>query len=116
MKRLPPIIITGILASILITPFASSAFASLKPQVKPPELRVPKTDYPIGESCVVTVDSIAGHRAFSSVQANANPGFTSTDVVKGILTRVDDSWMVLKEGTYENWIPRNKILLFRVSL
>jgi hypothetical protein len=109
-------ILTGILVSILITPFASSAFANLKPQLKAPELRVPKTDYPIGENCVVTVDSLAGPRPFSSIQANANPGFVSTDVVKGVLTRVDDSWMVLKEGTYENWIPRNKILLLRVSL
>jgi hypothetical protein len=112
----PPIIITGILVSILITPFASNAFANLKPQVKAPELRMPKIEYPIGENCVVTVDSFAGSRPVSSVQANANPGFVGTDIVKGVLTRVDDSWMVLKEGTYENWIPRNKVLLLRISL
>ncbi len=115
MKRFPLILTTGILASILITPFASSAFASLQSQVKAPELRIPKIEYPIGQNCVVTVDPLAATKPAYPGQARINSGFVTQDTVRGVLIRVDESWMILQEGTNENWIPRNKILMVRVG-
>ncbi len=34
---------------------------------------------------------------------------------EGTLVRVDADWVVLKDGNFENWIPRDKVLLIRVA-
>lgn len=115
MKTIPLLLAAGILASILVAPFASNTFAALQSQTKAPELRIPKIEYPIGENCVITVDPVASNKPLYSGQPKLTPGFIAPDTVRGVLTRVDESWIVLQEGTNENWIPRNKVLLLRVG-
>lgn len=73
---------------------------------------------PIGSACVVTLDPYrdretpgAGARRDGTVRSGIEAG----DIVTGTLVRSDEQWVVLRDGTYENWIPRDKVLLIRAS-
>lgn len=37
------------------------------------------------------------------------------NVLQGDFLPINTEWLVLKEGNYENWIPRDKVLSMRVS-
>lgn len=115
MKPFPLILTACVFATVLITPIASSAFATLQSQAKTPELRLPRIEYPLGQNCVITVDPLAASKPVYAGQTKINSGFIAPDTVRGVLIRVDESWMVLQEGINENWIPRNKVLLLRVG-
>jgi hypothetical protein len=115
MKTSPLILTACVFGAVLIAPFASSAFASLHAQARTPDLRLPKTEYPIGENCVITVDPSASSLPSYPGQTRINTGFVAPGSVRGVLTKVDDQWLILKEGINENWIPRDKVLLLRVG-
>ncbi len=64
--------------------------------------------HPIGQRCVVTLD----------LQINLPllpKGLSSDGTIEGFLVSVNADWVVLKDGNYENWIPRDKVLLMRAS-
>ncbi len=73
---------------------------------------------PVGCSCVVTLDPqrdretpTGGTRRDGTLRS----GIESGGIVTGTLVRCDAQWVVLRDGTYENWIPRDKVLSMRVS-
>lgn len=70
---------------------------------------------PLNRSCVVTVDPRAESKREVVGQGNKISGFAAPDTAEGILVQMDSEWLVLRDGSYENWIPRNKVLLIRVS-
>lgn len=73
-----------------------------------------KQAYPYGQECIVTVDPQA-QRAIP-VNAQSDPsGFQADGTLRGQLTYLSEEWCVLKDGTFENWIPRGKVLLIRAS-
>lgn len=41
---------------------------------------------------------------------------TEIEIVRGNLLAMTTDWVVLKEGSYENWIPRDKVITLRASL
>ena len=115
MKTSPLILTACVFGAVLIAPIASNAFATLQAQPRTPELRLTKTEYPIGENCVITVDPSAISQPSYPGQTRINTGFIASSSVRGVLTKVDDQWIVLKEGINENWVPRDKVLLLRVG-
>ena len=80
-----------------------------------PNTGAPALDYPIGMRCVVTVDPLANSKPVVAGTANKVTGFVAPDTAEGTLIRIDDEWIVLRDGSYDDWIPRNKIILMHVS-
>ena len=69
----------------------------------------------MGLRCVVTLDPKAGRESRHDSETMKKTGLTPEVTVEGSLVSIDDQWLVLKDGTYENWIPRDKVLFMRVS-
>jgi hypothetical protein len=40
---------------------------------------------------------------------------TEVETLRGDLIAMTDDWIVLKEGSFENWIPRDKVITLRAS-
>jgi hypothetical protein len=72
-------------------------------------------DYPIGTHCVVTVDPLAGSKPIVARTANKVTGFVAPDTAEGNLIRIDEEWVVLRDGSSDAWIPRNKIIMMYFS-
>ena len=58
---------------------------------------------PIGAICEV--------RVLASIMSSK----TEIEIVKGNLLAMTSDWIVLKEGTFENWVPREKVITLRAS-
>lgn len=73
-----------------------------------------KLAYPYDKECIVTIDPQAA-RAIP-VNAQSDPsGFQPDGTLRGQLIYLSEEWCVLKDGTFENWIPRQKVLVIRAS-
>lgn len=70
--------------------------------------------YPVGRRCVITLDPQDPGKKREG-QANADNYRVLDNKLEGELLWVGPEWLVLKDGKYENWIPRDKILAMRVS-
>ncbi len=116
MKRFPLFVLAGVISLAAIPPFASSLLANMQPPGNPPEWRDPGTNHPLGRDCVVTVDPQDKRTPVYAGIQNIVTGFDAPDTVRGTLIRVDDDWLVLRDGKSENWIPRNKVLLIHVCI
>lgn len=88
----------------------STPAAHAQQAAKPAESKIP-----FGQLCIVTLDPRAERTRHPVGDSLKETGLTVHDSVEGTLVRVDDEWLVLKDGTYENWIPRDKVLFMRVS-
>jgi hypothetical protein len=71
-------------------------------------------EVPTGMDCVVTVERQAWS---NSAQAKPDPvsGFHPDYTLRGKIIHWGADWVVLEDGTYENWISRDKVLAVRVS-
>ncbi len=78
--------------------------------VAPAEMKAP-----FGQLCIVTLDPRAERTVKPAAEALKKTSLTGDDTVEGTLVRVDEEWLVLKDGSYENWIPRDKVLFMRAS-
>ena len=79
----------------------------------PPVPRESRVEYPLNRTCVVTVDPRAMSKPEIAGQANKVSGFVAPDTAEGILIHLDSEWLVLRDGSEENWIPRAKVLMVR---
>jgi hypothetical protein len=70
---------------------------------------------PVGLRCIVTLDPRATGNSTPGLSVQEKTGLTAEDTVEGTLVSTGGDWLVLKDGTYENWIPRDKVLFMRVS-
>ena len=70
---------------------------------------------PVGQPCVVTLDPLAERVLGPVKESLEKTGLTPEGTVEGTLISMDREWVVLKDGTYESWIPRDKVLLIRAS-
>jgi len=116
MKRFPLFLLAGVISMTVIAPFAPNLLASIQPASTSPEWNDPAKNYPIGRDCVVTVDPLAGSTAQYAGDANVITGFAAPDTVRGVLIRIDEHWLVLRDGRSENWIPRHKVILLHVCV
>lgn len=115
MKRTPLILIGAaalLLLTVLWTPDLRAAARSTEAPPAPVEVRV---DYPLNRECVVTVDPRALSQSETAGLANKTTGFVAPDTVEGTLVRLDDGWLVLRDGRHDNWIPIDKVLMVHVS-
>lgn len=78
-----------------------------------PEKLPAAAETPINCRCVVTVDP--QYRAPDNQEQSPKAGFIGPNMLEGIVVRMDQEWLVLKDGSFENWIPRDKVLTVRVS-
>ncbi|MCW1885944.1 hypothetical protein OKA04_14490 [Luteolibacter flavescens] len=79
-----------------------------------PGTSVANGDNPLGKKCVVSVDARAIREGRSGTEMTSS-GFEADGTVKGELIRLSSEWCVLKNGTVENWIPTEKVLMIKVS-
>lgn len=70
---------------------------------------------PLGRLCVVTLDPRIDRGAKAAGESFKKAGVTADSTVEGTLVTWDQEWIMLRDGTYENWIPRDKVLMIRVS-
>ena len=73
-----------------------------------------KVAYPYGQECILTLDPIAERTIQTTSQASQS-GFQADGTMRGQLIYMSDEWCVLKDGSFENWVPRGKVLSMRVS-
>lgn len=75
-----------------------------------------KVTFPYGLECVITLDrnTLTWDPAASALPPGPS-GFYDDWTARGHLIYLNDEWCVLKDGTYEDWIPRRKILMIRAS-
>lgn len=92
------------------TPTVSKGTSNHDTGPGPQESRI---EYPINRECVVTVDPRASSKPVIAGEANKVTGFVAPDTAEGILMHMDSEWLVLRDGSEENWIPRAKVLMIR---
>lgn len=110
MKTFPFSSLPG--AAIAFVIAASPSLAPAQSASLPEKLPAP-AELPINLRCVVTLDP--ENHSTDAAEQSSKSGFTGPNILEGVVIRIDQDWLVLKDGNYENWIPRNKILTVRVS-
>jgi hypothetical protein len=80
-----------------------------------PGAAAPEVDLPMNCTCIVTVDPRVGPKPEYPGEANAISGFFAPDTARGTLIRLDDQWVVLRDGYHENWIPMRKVVMIRAA-
>lgn len=94
--------------------FLSLIGSDVSAQNPPATSSNPAVELPLGLRCVVTLDPAAPDRTIPVEPLRAS-GFYAPNTTEGTLVRLDADWVVLRDGNYDNWIPRNKVLLLRSS-
>lgn len=75
-----------------------------------------KLTFPYGMECVITLDRNTLHLDLpTTALPPGTSGFYDDWTARGELIYLNEEWCVLKDGTYEDWIPRSKILMIRAS-
>lgn len=114
MKRNSLLIFGGsaMVATLLFwTPAVSKGINNTDLPLGPQEARI---EHPLNRDCVVTVDPRASSKPVIAGEANKVSGFVAPDTAEGILIHMDSDWLVLRDGSEENWIPQAKVLMIRV--
>ncbi len=107
MKRILPLL-AGVAAIAVTVSFWSPAAQAQQPVAE-------GVKSPVGQPCVVTLDPLAERVLGPVKESLEKTGLTPEGTVEGTLVFMDREWLVLKDGTYESWIPRDKVLLIRAS-
>jgi hypothetical protein len=93
---------------------AVAIFVPRTAEAQPPSVKpVGPVESPVGLECVVTVEI----EAWMNTTPNASQpgGFHPDYTVRGKVLELGREWVVLKDGNFENWISRDKIVSMRVS-
>jgi len=93
---------------------AGVSYVELRAQSPATSASGTKVQYPYGAECVLTLDPRA-ERPITTAAPATNSGFQSDFTLRGQMIYMSEEWCVLKDGTFENWIPRDRILNVRVS-
>lgn len=96
---------------IICSVWLQSDQAGARTTIRQPITAGNQIDFPLGLRCVVTVDTRSAPKPEVAGQANLVTGFAAPDATEGILIRMDADWVVLRDGSDENWVPMNKVLL-----
>jgi hypothetical protein len=93
---------------------AAAIFIPKVAEAQPPQSKREAIDWPIGAECVLTFETqswIGGPATPPGQASGIRPDYT----IQGKITYWGPDWVVVKEGTYENWVARDKILTIRAS-
>ena len=93
---------------------AGVSYVELRAQSPATSAAGTKVQYPYGGECILTLDPRA-ERAIANSTPATNSGFQADFTLRGQLIYMSEEWCVLKDGTFENWIPRDRVLNLRVS-
>jgi len=115
MKHQSMILLACAIPLFIYATWAPDVLAAARSQPTAPIPGAPAVDYPLGLRCVVTVDPLAASKPVVAESFNKATGFAAPDIAEGVLIRMDNEWLVLRDGYHDDWIPRNKIILMHVS-
>jgi hypothetical protein len=104
-------LLAGAAVVAVAMPFFSQPSQAQQPAGNPGEKAL---SYPVGVRCVVTLNPEAPATRRSGA-VNGDTYEVIGNVIQGDFMAISSEWLVLKEGNYENWIPRDKVLSMRVS-
>ncbi len=105
---------------LLAVALAGVSYFELRAQNAPSPASGTTLAYPYNQECILTLDPRSERRESTSTQSSP-AGFLSDSTYRGELTLrgqliyMSAEWCVLKDGTFENWVPREKVLSLRVS-
>lgn len=96
---------------------AVSLLLSARPLSVVEKIGPPKSDIylPLNLECVLTIEDEAWMANAGSRSPGPSSGFLPDFTIQGKLLEVGPEWVVIGEGTYENWISRDKVVSIRVS-
>jgi hypothetical protein len=114
MKHQTMILLACAIPVLSYATWAPDVLAAVRSHPAAPIAGAPAVDYPLGLRCVVTVDPLAASKPVVAGTFNKVTGFVAPDIAEGVLIRMDDEWLVLRDGCNDDWIPRNKIILIHV--
>jgi hypothetical protein len=69
---------------------------------------------PTGKRCEVTLDPRVASKKRSGGPAS-DFWEVRNQVIDGTVVALTSDWLVLKDGNFDHWIPREKILTLRIS-
>jgi hypothetical protein len=75
----------------------------------------PELALPLDLECVVTIENQAWMANLPTQSPGASSGFRADFTIQGKLIQLNPDWVVIKDGTYENWISRDKVMNIRAS-
>lgn len=77
----------------------------------------PKADllFPLNTECVVSIGNEAWMENARSHAPGPASGFLPDFTIQGKLLVVSPEWIVIGEGSYENWISRDRVVNIRAS-
>ena len=104
-------LLAGAAVVAAIVPFFTQPSQAQQPVGSPAEKTL---SYPVGSRCVVTLNPADAAKTRQG-QTNSDVYQVTDNKVQGDFLSINAEWLVLKEGNYENWIPRDKVLSMRVS-
>ena len=110
MKPILPFL-AGVAVIAATVPFFTQPSQAQQPAGHPAD-KMPA--YPVGTRCVVTLNPADAAKTREG-QTNGDVYRVADNKVQGEFLAINADWLVLKEGNYENWIPRDKVLSMRVS-
>lgn len=109
MKTKITLFVAGVVAvSLFLT---DRPFAGME-KTLPPQ---PDVLIPLNLECIVTIENQVWMENSASRAPGPPSGFLPDFTIQGKLLRVSPDWIVIGEGTYENWISRDKIINIRAS-
>jgi hypothetical protein len=115
MKRQSLILLVCALALIICSVWIPNVRAGVRSTADPLIPSIVRVNYPLNLTCTVTVDSRSTVKPVLAGTAYKATGFVAPDTAEGILIRLDSEWLVLRDGTYENWIPTGKVIMIHAN-
>lgn len=110
MKPFLPLLAGAAVVAVAAS-FVPQSSQAQQPVGTPPDKAL---SYPVGVRCVITLDPADPAKKRSGGTNNGTYEVLDNKV-QGELLAISSEWLVLKDGNYENWIPRDKVLSMRVS-
>jgi len=96
---------------------AVSLLLIVRPLAVMEKITPPKTNltFPLNHECVVTIEDEAWTGNVRPLAPGPASGILPDFTIQGKLLEVSPEWIVIGEGSYENWISRDRIVNIRVS-
>ncbi len=70
---------------------------------------------PLNLECIVSIENEAWMQNSGLQRPGPASGFLPDYTIQGKLVHLDSEWVVISEGTYDNWISRSKVVNIRAS-
>lgn len=103
------------IAMIAVTVLAAASFLLVRPVVAQPVLgKQAAMEFPLDLEVVVTLEQQTWMGA-QEPRPKPTSGLREDFTIQGKMVYFGESWVVVREGTFDTWISRDKILAVRAS-